>query len=180
MQSRAGKSLVLVIFFCAFMGLFAQTDGIKTISETKTWISAGVGLGNIGPSLGFSLNHLRNNRLYKVRFVREEEFVFNLFSSSPPPESAWDIGLLYGIGSTKGKSSIMMSGGVSYVGGVRIDDDKITSKEISISTIGLPVEAQIAWFFSPEFGLSVTLFGNINSEKTFGGVTFNLIFGKLR
>ena len=159
---------------------FAQTDGIKTISGTKTWVSAGVGLGNIGPSLGLSLNHLRNDRLYKVRFIRMEEFVLNLFGSSLPPESAWDIGFLYGIGSTKGKSSITISSGVSFVGGMRLGDDESNYKEISISTIGLPVEAQVAWSFLQGFGLSVTLFGNINSEKSFGGVTLNLIFGKLR
>ena len=180
MKNRSSRLIVLIFFFCMLMSLNAQKDEKKTISVSKTWFSAGVGLGNIGPSIGLSLNHLHNDRLFKVRFVREEEFVLNLFGSSPPPESVWDIGLLYGFCRTKGKSSIMFSSGVSYVEGMRLGDDDTNYKEISISTIGLPVEAQFMWPFSKCMGLGVTLFGNINSESIFGGITLNLIFGKLR
>ena len=188
MQSRTGKSLVLVIFFCTFMSLFAQTDGIKTTSETKTWFGAGVGLGsftsidgNFGTSLGLSLNHLRSDRSYKVRFVRVKDLDLDLFGTSPPPESVWDIGILYGFARPRGKGSIIFSGGVSYVGGMKyLTDDYDNYKEIDISTIGLPLEAQFVRSFSSGLGLSTTLFGNINSENSFGGVTLNLIFGKLR
>ena len=184
MQFRAVGILAVIVFLYTSINLLAQEKSV----QTKAWFSAGVGLGsfnsisgNFGTSLGLNLNYLRSGRSYKVRYVSVKDFNIDLYGSSRPPESVWDIGALYGFERPRSKGSVIFSGGVSYVGGMKyIPGDYDNYERNNISTIGLPLEAQFIWSFSSGLGLSTTLFGNINSEKSFGGVTLNLIFGKLR
>jgi hypothetical protein len=53
-------------------------------------------------------------------------------------------------------------------------------EEISRSTVGLPIQIEISRATFPFFGAAIIGFVNINSIKTYGGITLCIQIGKLR
>ncbi len=57
----------------------------------------------------------------------------------------------------------------------------ISGERVSIDpVIGIPVQSQLFLKLNPNIGLGINFYLNFNKEKTFGGLTFNLVIGKIR
>jgi len=184
------KYLMVLSFILSF-SLFTQTENSANLSESKIWFGAGVVLGNFdyggnGGGFGVDLNYNTGRKIYKARCLYMKEVIFDLFGGAPPANSVWESGLLFGLISPNGKKRISLAAGISYVGGTKIseeyDDEYESSPYVkkNISTIGFPVEVQVLYAFNREEGGSITLFGDINSENNFVGVTVSFILGRLR
>jgi hypothetical protein len=95
------------------------------------------------------------------------------------------LGLLYGHHLTKGKVSVSFLAGISYTGGIyrgdRLYSDMfdVYYEELTYETFGLPLEIQLDLNRARPFGLSLSAFGNINAEKSFAGLSLNLLLGRL-
>jgi hypothetical protein len=193
MKAKVQFKILILIFMAATFtpGLYSQENGTTDPEHSYLWLNAGIGLGsftsmsgNFGSTFGAGLNYCYDSHFLKGRFVQLRELDLNIFGDSPPPDKVWDIGIMYGLKSTKNKSTITMSAGISYVGTVKnlyveqISDYYYASD--SIETFGIPLEAQVVWLTSAGIGVGVILFGDINSENSFGGVTLNVVLGIMK
>lgn len=120
-------------------------------------------------------------RVLTVRFTAVDEFA--LFTS--PSENVWDLGVLYG-SQTVGKNGYASaSAGIALVGGMRrgelLSSGFLSSQhaEHPFHTVGIPLEIEAGWTFSSAFGLGVTLFGNLNPERTAVGASVNVLLRDL-
>lgn len=179
------KILILALIASAFTtGLYSQ----QIPEHSYLWLNAGIGpgsfssmSGNFGGSFGLGLNYSSNDRIYKVRFAQIKELDLNIFGDSPPPDKVWDFGVLYGFSSVKKKSMVSLSLGISFVHSVK---NIYVEKDFSYSYLadkydglGIPMEAQIIWFILDGIGASVSLFGDVNKENSFGGLNLGIIIG---
>ena len=121
------------------------------------WLNAGVGAGAGGGAWGATLSCQAGPHLVSARGVHTALF-----------DDLWDVGLLYGRGVRGARSSASLSAGVALVGG----GSGAFYLGPRFRTVGLPLEAQ--WYWTPfthsEVGLGLTAFGNLNAERSFGGL----------
>ena len=182
--------IVLSFILLLSVSMYSQTENPVVASDSRIWVGTGAVISNFengGASGGFGgdLNYATGGKLYKARCLYVKEVTFIPFEGQPPEGSLLESGLLFGLISPKWKKRLSIAAGISYVGGTKINeeyDDGLSSEYVKkdISTVGIPVEAQVLFSFDREVGAGVTIFGDLNSENSFGGITISLIMGKLR
>ena len=95
----------------------------------------------------------------------------------------YDIGLLVGVATQNRKSHTSFSIGLARVTGIRVTENVqlYFNERVDIDpTIGIPIEFQRFVKVSGGFGIGFNIYWNINNVKSFGGITLNLMLGKLR
>ena len=88
-----------------------------------------------------------------------------------PPDEAGDYGLLGGFGTQRRNVHMHLAAGLGYTVGYYGG---------SFRTIGVPLEAGVAWTPLPFAGVGLSLFGNLNARIPFAGLVLHLRAGKLR
>ena len=192
----------LITFHTGEKAMLENLYGQDTSSVTKEhhyWANAGLGLGLfrqsdgdiVGLGGGIGLSYRIRNRIISLRYVHIEEIT--IFGPSPS-ESVSDLGALYGI-ITKGKYGFAsLSGGISFVRGVRRGKllssgggwgwswfgSSETYEELTFHTFGIPIEAQLFWTPLSFLGIGIYAAGNLNSQRSFAAVLLCLQLGKLR
>ena len=152
----------------------------KSAEKKTVWVNIGFGVSSIGLSSGISCSYQMGKGILSCRHTYNEEFrLVILMESCPPPELAWDLGLLYGSLIKTKYSMGSCAVGLSIVRG----NEPFISWEREtkyFTTIGIPVEIQL--FFTPVSfaGIGLYSFANLNLKKTFIGILFCLQIGKLR
>jgi photosystem II stability/assembly factor-like uncharacterized protein len=171
--------------------LYCSTDGgnnwfIKDIVTppmqlSRGWISFGLGSSYFGPALYINLSYLYNNNVFTMRYLKADEFRFNIEGHHDEPAlSCSEFGILYGRSFIKDNLVLSLSAGVGYIKGID-RGDQIESKKykrIDISTIGMPFEASFRFEFG-FFGVGGSWYGNLNSKKSFSGGLFEISIGIL-
>ncbi|HAQ62718.1 TPA: hypothetical protein DCR49_12135 [Candidatus Delongbacteria bacterium] len=146
------------------------------------WIGGGVGTMDTADGglldMNASINYSKYDHIFKLRGIHAEEMV--LFGPLPNDE-VWELGLLYGRTQTYGSLSVSLLAGISYTGGIykgdRLDIDYY--EKIAFETVGIPLEAQIDVNLLTYIGLSIMFYADINLDKSYGGVNFAILLGKL-
>ena len=189
-MSKVMNIKIVLSFILLFsVSIYSQKETPVVVSDSRIWFGMGAVISNFengGASGGFGgdLNYASKGKLFKARCLYVKEVTIFLSESMPPESKIWESGLLFGFISQKWKKRISCAAGISYVGGTKVLDnyDEVNSQDAikDIGTVGLPVEVQVLFSFDREVGAGVTVFGDLNSENSFGGITVSLIMGKLR
>jgi len=178
-------SLMFLIFTASYLNAINFKEGNK---EFPYHIWFGGGIGALGTADGrlininASLNYSNNDRIFKFRGILARELVI---LGPRPDDEVWELGLLYGAHSTKGKVSVSYLAGISYTGGIYKGDllgsDMLNDyyEEITFETFGIPLEVQLDINALELLGFSVTLYADINPDKIYGGVNFSILVGNL-
>jgi len=148
------------------------------------WIHAGLGrssLGSLGASAGLGIQ--LNNLIFSLRGTANAE-EFGIFSGG---DEFFDLGLLVGIGTRKQKVHASFSVGIARVTGSRFMETTeggflgSDGKSVAIDpAIGFPLELQLFHKVYRSSGIGLNFYWNLNHEESFGGLTVNFMFGKLR
>ncbi|MFA7123003.1 MAG: hypothetical protein WC212_03115 [Candidatus Delongbacteria bacterium] len=177
--------LVILLVISVALSAINFKEGNK---EFPYHIWFGGGIGALGTADGrlininASINYSNNDRIFKFRGILARELVI---LGPRPDDEVWELGLLYGGHSTKGKVSVSYLAGISYTGGIYKGDllgsDMLNDyyEEITFETVGIPLEVQLDINVLKFIGFSVTLFADINPDKIYGGVNFSILVGNL-
>jgi hypothetical protein len=156
--------------------------------DDRFWISFGVGVSDIEieswqpyPSFPLSFNYSTGSKLFRFRHYYNSLTI----PLSEQTESVRDIGFLYGYSKEFSRGTVSLSGGISLVAGYFYsyeyeDGTGYTSDRENFSTVGFPFEAQLDWSAFRRFGIGLSIYGDINNEMSFYGISFNFNIGKLR
>jgi len=166
-----------VIFVTA---LQAQDDTKNTdVHQTAYWITLGVGSSHFGPCLYFSLSYAHKNNIFTVRYLKADEFRFNVEGHYDQPGlTLKELGILYGRSYRKSALVLSLSAGIGYVKGVD-RGDHIQYKDyerVDISTFGVPFEATFR-FELGIVGIGGSWYGNVNPERINSGGIVQLSIG---
>lgn len=187
--------LSIALFFIVANGLIYGQNSMPEKPGNPFWLSFKLGTGYNSRSdpvggLGISLQVKRSVISLRSLYMREVPIIS--FSEQEPKENSWDVGLLYGYNFIQAKNfSLSFSAGVSRTGGLK--RGKFVSKasnggmfadeyyeEKRYTTIGLPIELGFRIHTKETIGGEVSLFADINSKNTFGGITFSYQAGILK
>jgi hypothetical protein len=158
------------------------------------WLDAGLGVCKVNgggeydkykglTSLGINFSYQINKGLILFHCIYNVEF--GVFLPSPL-ESVWDFGAFYGRFAKTSYGFASVSGGVSYVGGVRQGRYLRTEgfsniyEKLTFNTVGIPIEGQLFWTPTSHFGIGIYGFANMNPEKSLFGCLLCIKIGKLR
>ncbi len=154
------------------------------------WYNAGVGVSSFGDAKGMSFSYTTDKGLISLRYIHN----FSGLSSRPLlQESIWDAGVLYGMVARTSFGLASVSGGVSAVGGVRVQEPERGSYDIGGSvlpyslgdeverfyTVGIPLAGQLLWTPNPYIGLGIYGYANLNPEVSFAGALLGVQLGSL-
>lgn len=177
--------LLFMIFTASCLNAINFREGNKPFPY-HIWFGGGIGtLGTADGrliSINASINYSKNDRIFKFRSILARELVV---LGPRPDDEIWELGLLYGRHSTKGKVSVSYLAGLSYTGGIYKGDllgsDMLNDyyEEITFETFGIPLEVQLDINALELLGFSVTLYADINPDKIYGGVNFSILIGRL-
>ena len=175
--------LLFLIFTASCLNAINFKEGNKTFPY-HLWFSAGLGSmwteDTSMPNLYASINFSKNNHILKLRAIGGGGI-----QSPPDTERAGDIGLLYGYKQSFGNIHLSYLAGIGLTAGKyksdRIDENfsYLRYQMIDYETISLPLEIQLDLNRARPFGLGLSAFGNINAEKSFAGISLNLLIGRL-
>jgi hypothetical protein len=183
----------------------ALAHGVATVPATAQHsrdfaFGAGPGILAIGitqaPTLRGSLAWGRGGLLITGRSITATE----LAPAGSPDEWLFEAGLLLGKRSRQGSLDYAASAGVAHVGGILrgapipVQDGPShpaaallvwlaagsPHEEERFATIGLPLEAQVAWAALPRLQLALIGFGNLNSGRSFAGAAVEGRLGSRR
>jgi hypothetical protein len=144
----------------------------KSENSSFFWISAGIGIGTVGPSVSGSgnISFQWDANVISARGVLVGVSVFQ-------GQTLWDIGLLYGRATSDNDNVAFAS---IAVGLAFVQCSGSFAGNIPISnTVGIPVEVQL-FLRGRQSGIGIYGFANINPTRSFAGVTLSLQLGKLR
>lgn len=150
------------------------------------WFSAGLGAVVTEDTglTGFnaSINYSKNTHILKLRTAGGSSISAEPYDGG----SAWDIGILYGYGQSFGNIHLSYLAGVAITAGYYKNDKYFVEYDPSpryemndYQTFGIPLEIQLDLNRFRPFGLSLSAFGNINTEKSFAGLSLNILIGRL-
>ena len=91
--------------------------------------------------------------------------------NAEPVRSIADLGVMYGLSARSMYSFLSGSIGLAATW---------VKRESTVSTIGIPIEAQAFFIPWPVLGVGVKAYGNINPQKSIGGFLVCLNFGAFR
>ena len=132
------------------------------------------------PCLNASINFSKGSHCLKLRALSG-----GIMPITGYDEGAFDTGLLYGYRHSFGNISISYLAGAAITHG-SFKGDKLEGEYqypgyemIDYKTFGFPIEVQIDMNALRPLGLSVSLFGDLNTEKSFIGFCANILIGRL-
>lgn len=187
---KSNMKSVHALIFCMVMlfhpennCLHAQKTTSVKESDKSSWFNMGVGSGSFnGPSLGASYSQQSGRRILSWRFMYTGGS--DIFGS---PETAFDLGMLYGFVAKNRYAMASLSGGLSFVHMGLYEDvyygyyrNKRKREKKEYITVGLPIEHQLFITPSSSFGLGICLFANVNNKRSFTGALFCVQFGGSR
>lgn len=145
--------------------------------ETRPFfLQAGYGLGSPSDEAGPAGYIAGAMGAWKVRWVRTSEIDLDIFGESDP-EVRWDAGLLRMWRRPWANGFTSVGVGLAATAG-RDLDRAAAGDDAEYVTVGLPLEATGA-FASERLGLGLTVFGDLNTEGSFGGAVLSVLFGRL-
>jgi hypothetical protein len=89
----------------------------------------------------------------------------------------YDISALYGVIYKTHTNSISASAGLGLLGVEK--DNKHTTDDRTVTSIGVPLEIQAFTTLSPAYGVGLIGFGNLNGQSSIAGVAVSFQFGVL-
>lgn len=138
----------------------------------------------------------RRNTAFTVRASVVEEF--NILGPSPS-ENVWDLGVLYGAQVTGRRAYLTAEAGIAVVGGMRRGErltprvqcydvlsclaGAFTPVEYArdpFLTVGIPLELEAGLNLTSKLGISVSVFGNLNTQRALVGTSVGIVIGRLR
>jgi len=203
MKTFARIGMIAAIMLLSISELFAQKDVPYAPVKIKKsfWFDMGLGWGGQGTAydLGFSYE-VAPNRLMSLHYSGVatnkhcDEIAIIIPIESPMGKSAESVELSYGL-LRKGRVSLFtISGGLSYVNVETAGGSGPSASSVPLfyytncpanysvehqGTMGLALRAQYipSWLWG---GLGISPYLNLNPKYTFGSVTINLAFGRMR
>ncbi len=151
----------------------SNTDTTIQTEGNRYWVNTGLGVGTNGMALIAGTHYQFGPNLLSFRGCVTTEVLGDEF---------WDIGLLYGWASSEYDYHISFSSGIAVMGGSRSEGGLFsdTPREVISAQFGVPLEGQLFWRPSGNFGLGLYGFANLNTEQSFGGLALSVQLGKLR
>ncbi|MDA3837914.1 MAG: hypothetical protein PF574_02915 [Candidatus Delongbacteria bacterium] len=174
--------LILLVFYSL---TFADSIDENPGKFNNIWFTFGAGLcsafenGSSGkPFYSLGLSFCSDNRIIKLKTT--DILTSGLFSESL--SQLYDFGILYGFKPHFKYINLVCSGGISIVGGYYhiYNTDTFKEDKKGIFSVGFPFELQFDWNAFTKFGVGISIFGDINFEKSFYGAGLNFNFGSLR
>ncbi len=166
--------------------VFLSSESTYVYAQKEIWVHAGLGVNSLGPfpgspggSAGLSIQPKK--LIFSFRMTANlEDIVFSTGSEF------YDIGLLVGVATQNRKSHTSFSIGLARVTGIRVTENVqcvffCFNERVDIDpTIGVPIVFQYFMKVSGVIGYGFNIYWNINNVKSFGGITLNLMLGKLQ
>lgn len=155
-------------------------------SERRSWLSAGVvTLGGETPFFSryseaatLAYHYQVNAHLFTLRAL----WTGNLCFVCDDMNESWDVALLYGRATRLEELHASLSVGAGVLGGDRTD--RVVTGQVQMRNIATKVsaalQAQLFLTLNQSFGVGLYGFANLNSQRSFYGLTLNLQIGKLR
>jgi hypothetical protein len=147
--------------------------------DSAAWIKAGVGNCFFGLTSGVSFAYSFGNNIFSLRFISANEFVFNVEGIYDEPLLSYqELGITYGRAYREKNVVWSCAAGLGFVSGAnrgRLEKDR-TYERIQLSGLCIPFEAGFRielW----HLGIGGSLFGSINSERTFCGWMLEIYVG---
>jgi hypothetical protein len=184
------KAFLMGVFFVSLS--FSQIDTIRSANDLQNVpsnlykLSFGIGAGtmDIGGIASFTFD--LTGQFLSIRASETEELKF---LSNNPVERVGDIGIIYGVSTQRSRWYASAGAGISYVHSIRqgaliqrsneiFGSDEY--EEVSRVTVGLPIQVEISGSAFPFFGAAIIGFANINTLRSYGGITLCIQLGKLR
>ena len=170
---------------------------ISTVADTTAahiFFNIGIGISSRNSSRlyfaqGIKLGWAEKKHAYLLRVIRNKE-PDPLFEDINPNEQIYDLGILYGKFFDGGRVAYTVSAGLGYMGGTlrgklnNVTHDFLHTgsdyEEITLSTFGIPVEAEIMIGAVRNVNASVCTYGNLNMKHPYGGFLVSIRFGKVK
>ena len=178
--------MILVIFYS--LG-FSEPVETKNSKYNKKWFTFGLGMSSqldkgssARPSYNMSMNFASKKNTIEIKYTYI--YASGIFTESL--SRLYDFGILYGFKPNFKYVNLTCSGGISLVGGYQYvseyNDTTGTYDENpkSIFTVGFPFELQFDWNTFTKFGIGLSVFGDLNFEKSFYGASLNFNIGTVR
>lgn len=204
--SRFGQSagvrgfLFCLVLWMLLPGSVARGQNSSDDSNgARFWINWGSGFGFGAPNVDqipgedtpdllqlsniLGASYQKGKHLFSARrakAIRLESVAF--FFPTGDITTVEDIAILYGRATQKRGSVASIAAGIGYVQTEIVETKFFVAPESATkkSTVGLALEAQLFGRIGGIFGLGFYGFANINSQNTFGGISFSIQGGKLR
>jgi hypothetical protein len=170
-KSRVSSFLIVLSLLLFTFSMFTQDLYSEPQSIEGKWFNVGLGMGYIHgynrAASCISGTLRKGNTTYSIHFA-------GLFRplSGAEYDTAWDLGVLYGKALTPPNSLFLISGGIGLSLG------RVTVKYDYVSTIGIPVEAQLLFKPFSSFGIGLYGFANLNTQQSYYGVTLCFTIGR--
>jgi hypothetical protein len=148
-------------------------------SASAFWLHVGAGwmtresLSGASPAGIVGASWQPGASIYSVRWTITEELAF--FGGEAYALN--EFGVLYGRGTRPGLLHASASAGIAWVTGERQAD---TGRPEDVSTVGLPLELQLALRVLPFLGVALSGVANWNPEESFAGAVLSVQAGRLR
>ena len=181
---RIGTYILLTMAILPWLSL--STASAQDSSRGGYRVHGGIGYSTFGWALGVGGSYEIDDNLFSARYLYTEEF--ELFTPIPR-QSIWEVGVLYGPTMRSRTSFLSIAGGVSLVSSTTRGKYLRNTNEfflrrihesVSRSTIGLPIEVQAFWTPSSFVAFGIYVFGNMNTQRSFGGALFCFQMGRWR
>lgn len=175
------KTIILVLLLSVLM-LYGQDN-----SFDRKWFTFNTGLcgaENWDPALHYILAFNFSSKHNNIKLKYTYNIASGLFSESL--KRIYDLGLLYGFKPDFEYGSVILSGGVSVVGGYyhtsEFDVEVVdyVYEKHSILSVGFPYELEFNWNIFRKFGIGLSFFGDLNFDRSFYGAGVNVNIGTLR
>ena len=185
-------NIILTIFTCAYAGATANDTSLTSARQDVT-VGAGAGFGLLGAGYDLSFFYQNTHDLLGVKYLRNHEIVAEFTLDAPeevrfsrPIESIWELDLVAGKTVTDRGFTASITAGVSVIGGTvrgkllsapTYSSTYYEYEHLNQTTLGIPVEARLAFTPEKHFDLGVSGFLNLNSKKTLKGflLSFRLL-----
>ena len=151
-------------------------------SRSTWWITLGAGRGFFGggteTAIGahISASYQFGANLISVRSSGTGDILENLFGNPGDIVGTSDWGVLYGRASTHGHLHRSLAVGI---GTARVYRAAASGDPTSTTHFGVPLEGQLFLRVGGVFGLGLYGYGNVNSDKTYWGLSAAIELGRL-
>lgn len=160
-------SLFLFVSFFSFEAKAQQPT--QPDKDHRYWIHGGPALTTLGVGYHGGITFDYNRHVFSAR---------GLSSDTAPANEFWDIALLYGRSMNFESIYLSAAVGTSVIGGKGYSDlfGAGTPQNIE-TTLGFPLEGQVAWEPTRFLSLAVYTFMNVNTEQPLAGAALSVRIG---
>lgn len=169
----------------ALLASMAASTATAQSETRRVLVSVSGGLGVATPALGamasLALSHRTGDYMLRVTETTD----FELFR---PSDTTGDVAVLYGL--RRSWSSGWARAAVGVAGATHVDRDRIRECEFfscrdvdvekASSTVGVASQVDLVWAPDRHAGIGVALFGNLNDQQSFAGLTLTAHLGGIR